>query len=1395
MEKQTLVFTALPNGFTPGGTARVSVLVSPRLLSDSGAAFLTLDAYPDLLQWPARVAALSWEASVDGGPALALTPEPSPLKPGLWDALFRDDTRVKPFVFEDYRGTPVESFPSYKIHGMMAGLYGKASSDPAYGAGTQRPGLGVLAADPDLSAIARPSFPEPEPEWKSIETAPVPFPDAPPAPDIKTDPVPEPPAPEPEPQGCAQGCAQGCGTGCLGWPLALLRRLLGFKPDAKGAPAPMPPTLPEAASSKPAPTPSFSTEVAPPAPPPPPAPGKAFLPPPLTPAQQELRDAFDALDSFLKPFAGDENLLPKTQAQLAESWDFHQALSALGDYPEILRKLGLVIDLLLPVGTALPAAGTIRLSVSGVAWQPGTTVVALRTHFVSTATRFTAAPRPVQPEISNGFLRVDDAARFRVIQNDVPGDAVKLRNAATHFLRFAKLEDRPGNLPGEGGLPALRTTGISIVRHEAAAELTAQFRRSCALNHFLALQDGSPKPEAVAGDGPVPPPSDELFAEDLVRGYRIDVLDAKAGVWRSLCERTGTYRFLDDATGGTVPEAAADEGFVQLATTSSADPSAPKSLRVGETLFTWNGWSLAAPRPGKAILPDDTHADPPNTAVTPFRVETEFHAVAGSLPRLRFGRQYRLRARIADLAGNSVLRPDEPAFAVDVPGEPATAPITAVRYEPLAPPVLMLREAPVEGEALERLVVRTPDVGGLGGLTERHVAPPKTSQLMTELHGGFDVGSVDGSPVGYALAGRESNSVKDGAVQTRPAVDGLPGVIPADPADSDPWVQADPFLSVQYLPDPQARGVAFTGLPGEAAPGTVRRITFGNAWPDLKAFRIALKAIPDGAVPNVPTWDADLSDPATGVLTVELAPAERATVRINSVLDPADLDSRGVWKWTDDLAPANLATVKASTLGGQHWAHLPWRDLTLVHAVQKPLQAPGIVALDMQKTLGETFAVVADGDVDVDAPSTGRVQITAEWTDPVDNPDDPTAPVPDFRTQTAHVCEVDVPEGVDPVSLKTGTAPPWKHELHDTKYHRVDYTPVAVTRFREYFPPATNTAATTTSTGAALGVEVKNSARPDAPKVLYVLPVFDWDSPPGTAGVTRRVRTGGGLRVYLERPWYSSGDGELLGVVFQPSAVFLDLEDTLKPFVTQWGADPVWESEPTGAAALPAHFLDSTKTLPNLTLMETTALVSAAGYAPSFDPERNLWFADLRLDTGLAYWPFVRLALARFQPESVDNAHLSRVVRTDFIQLPPTREAEITVAEPVIQVKVTGPAYAGSEVTRTASALLPFLSGSPGSNGLSEIEVVVEQRDAADDPANELAWKPVAATRITLFQNPASPGLWQGTVTLGQPLAPGLFRLTVKEHEWFRTDDAPSDTTRDRIKVARRVVYADVFAL
>src|SRR5260370_7543972 len=82
MDKKPPIPPARRDGFTAGGRPRVSVFIAPRLWSDApGAGNLTLDRYPDLLQWPARVSALDWTASIDGGPASPLALAGNPANP------------------------------------------------------------------------------------------------------------------------------------------------------------------------------------------------------------------------------------------------------------------------------------------------------------------------------------------------------------------------------------------------------------------------------------------------------------------------------------------------------------------------------------------------------------------------------------------------------------------------------------------------------------------------------------------------------------------------------------------------------------------------------------------------------------------------------------------------------------------------------------------------------------------------------------------------------------------------------------------------------------------------------------------------------------------------------------------------------------------------------------------------------------------------------------------------------------------------------------------------------------------------------------------------------------------------------------------------------------------
>ena len=58
-----------------------------------------------------------------------------------------------------------------------------------------------------------------------------------------------------------------------------------------------------------------------------------------------------------------------------------------------------------------------------------------------------------------------------------------------------------------------------------------------------------------------------------------------------------------------------------------------------------------------------------------------------------------------------------------------------------------------------------------------------------------------------------------------------------------------------------------------------------------------------------------------------------------------------------------------------------------------------------------------------------------------------------------------------------------------------------------------------------------SSAPPPTPAVIDVVPILSWKDNGELATGRTSIRHGVGLRVWLRRPWFASGAGELLGVV------------------------------------------------------------------------------------------------------------------------------------------------------------------------------------------------------------------------------------------------------------------------
>ncbi|GAA4126050.1 hypothetical protein GCM10022215_35080 [Nocardioides fonticola] len=233
-------------------------------------------------------------------------------------------------------------------------------------------------------------------------------------------------------------------------------------------------------------------------------------------------------------------------------------------------------------------------------------------------------------------------------------------------------------------------------------------------------------------------------------------------------------------------------------------------------------------------------------------------------------------------------------------------------------------------------------------------------------------------------------------------------------------------------------------------------------------------------------------------------------------------------------------------------------------------------------------------------------------------------------------------------------------------------------------------------TSAPRTLTVRSGVRPEPVRPRYVVPSFT--IVPGTSdgAGSSAARLTSGLRLWLERPWWSSGDGEQLAVITGVDKATLGTEDTtrLEKLVTTYGADPALragESVPrTGALTsgtevtrLPiAEELGST--------IKPTATFTARMHDVAYDAERDAYWVDLTF-ADLAPGAFVRLAVARYQPlmaaaagtNLAEAVTLSRIVTLDPVQLLPARTARLSRSGGALVTRIGGKVHRGaSEQTR-----------------------------------------------------------------------------------------------------------------
>lgn len=1439
MPRQQIIWTALPNGLhEPPSltTLKLSVFVSPRLGLDGGATLGTLGAFPDFLDWPARIQStqISFRIvvndSVTGAIPARIVTKPPP-DSALWKALFHAQTPVRSHIFTAVR-EPLASYPAKETAGGITEGYTKIGLNSPYSPASKEV---VKGAFPSLAAAMQREATPISPMLAQARRAMAQGPDA------------------------LRSAHREIGES-----------LLRDDPDASFA-AKLEIAMAVAGELARA------------------TPDEAV---PIVPATSDTASPFVQFAAFHErvPAARSGAVMSDRAPPEADLIDFHQTLSALGEFPELLRRLGIVIDLEFTAIEAMRSTiGTLkhlRVEVALTSGDPDESYTPVTKYILDDRTignplpfpLFAAASRraaqllpsdPLQDpnfEIVGGLLNLGipkpDAPleqQFDIVKIDVDGAGKKILNVIKELTADAASPGRPIDDAATSAAPAFRASGLSLVRSGQAAALKAD--QAKAAEHEATMRAGRQA---------------ELFAEDLVRGYRIDVRTFPAGSlavdnlpWFSLHKRIASFAIMRPGTTDLTIAGIQDEGFVQPSFVQEpANGSATNPIYVNESFCHWQGWSLSAPPPANPL--DLSSAGPESASPTalPF-INMTIEAAPRSLPRLRYGSSYQLRARTVDLAGNGLSVEEANAILSELRFHGRPEPYIPIikddlpyrRYDPVPAPVLVPREEMTEGETLDVLVVRsngpgtttasyaTNSLGGgrYSGVNERHIAPPKTSQSAAETHGALDGAfGQSGDPLKlFNLCQRSSGTLNDNFVTSvatgtqellpdfiNPATGdriphGIrfikieqPGSLPSA-EDAGYTVHYEKLLRLPYLPDPLARGAALFGLPGsegkslvlEPGPtpgspaelrpvtpqllpqqaidalGFVTKIGFGpgDKWPELSPFVLQLDGAPAGPV-GEPKWS---EQGGARTLTIRLAPGQAKTVWLSSFPDVKDVALFGLHFWWDRVgSPEGDRTFLNMAQHGALSMLTPAQKLTLVHAVQQPIIAPTSdgAPFGLDKFPAGTLVFVR-GDFRVHGLSTAKLDLFASWTEPNETDDK-------SRTFETHVFEFPIyrdvgppPPPGDPVPIAKYIqetdrvellAPGSQAEANRRRWlsrHEFNDTKHRVVTYR--------LVATTRFREffpARIASDVKNITRET---VFPGTIVFNSAKPP-VPEISHVVPSfGWQVNPSLTRSKRIGGGLRVyLGKTWYATGAEEQLAIIGDP---QSGADPIHVS-PSQGPPRPIKPMVEPVVVPG-------PQTKIYPFPVHFDETSQLWYSDLTFDVSDSYFPFVKLVLARYQGHSLKNMHLSEPVEAGIYQLAPDRTTELEIFDVVpeapgkrkITIKITGSKPSAAQLAATER------SASYG------FDVNLEERPkvlGVDDRDDHLGWTLAAPAEQLLAAStpPAAPVLWQGQLLIAQ-VSPKEQRIVIREYESFERNEMPPGQGwigQPADGPSRRLIYADV---
>lgn len=565
--------------------------------------------------------------------------------------------------------------------------------------------------------------------------------------------------------------------------------------------------------------------------------------------------------------------------------DFHEAISALSSYPELLHLFGLAFTFDVTLDDTLLSLLTNGVATAVNVGEEYTTqgffTVSLVTRADFSLPTYTV---PLQTAINKfgmpmPFGANQDGSGLLVLANGVqltnegiaPGGWGGMVvhdldvDHATHSIMVTNtaiqtaVSNSGGNVTLTVPFPAVRSTGITFSWDNWAGlttilgpmdnpvspvgdvgfamDLPILLQRQANLQYDIVTAINALSPNNVGQLNDTLMAIPVLYAEDVTRGYRVDVFDTTLnGPWQSLHWRNGRYvigsgssqLLYPPMTGRSeVPPTLLTEGFLSPGASSPVSSSlGPLPLSVSENFARWDGWSLAVPRPGGQINDDGSvseatvNAVPTNTIdgyqnaqiaalfSSPSAGATANDPFTGAatgvtgLPVLRFGHQYYFRMRAVDLTGWSL--------PLNGAGGELSSTVTMLqhqRWEPVSPPMLF---PPTDtfsaGEGLYNLVLR-----GDGSTTPapsggRWLFAPIVHQALAEECGVFDNGNSLPEPAQFSTIAAYDNTSPTTTSAFLPMADPSNGLyLPL--TDGQPA-----WFDTNWMTDPNAAGVCVSCL-------------------------------------------------------------------------------------------------------------------------------------------------------------------------------------------------------------------------------------------------------------------------------------------------------------------------------------------------------------------------------------------------------------------------------------------------------------------------------------------------------------------------------------------------------------------------------------------------------